>query len=489
MNRRIKKSKFFINVFFTIFTLCVCLSAVGLLVANQLIGYRCAYYILCGIAAFFAFLGIANAGYFLTRDYLTGVLNKDFYLKCLIFLMITKKLSLYTVAFINIKGMTYINEHYSSNTGDKVIKKFASVINSFTQRGEYVSRLGGDNFMVLIKKNRVDEFLSMLSDLTLYVEIEAGSEVPIKVGSNCGLYNLTASDTIRDVMNNSGIAIRQAKKSVKEDFVWFEPEMLSTIIHENTIINSFRDAIEKEEFLVYYQPKVDIVTGKLDGAEALVRWSKNGKMVPPMDFIPVFEREGLVTELDFYVFERVCKDLVEWEKKGIPIVTVSSNFSKLHIRNPNFAKSVVDVINKYQTKSYSLEIELTESGANENFEVFKHFIDEIHNAGIKISIDDFGTGYSSLSLLKNIDADVVKLDKSFIDNVHDDKSADYNLVCNLVKLIKDLGCDVICEGVETVDQASLMKKAGCSLIQGYFFDKPLPHDEFEQRLIKKEYKV
>ena len=223
------------------------------------------------------------------------------------------------------------------------------------------------------------------------------------------------------------------------------------------------------------------------GAEALVRWHQGDTLIPPYKFIPLLEEEGSITELDFYIFDNMCQDIKEWLDSGITPVRVSSNFSKLHLLNADFADRVLNVVNKYQISHEYIEVELTESSGYENFEALTSFVNKMKENGICVSIDDFGTGYSSLSLLKELNVNVIKLDKTFIDEIGNGDDVNEKLVKNVIHMIKDLGRDIICEGVETKDQAEFLISQGCFMAQGYLYDKPLPGAEFEQRLKKPKY--
>ena len=213
-----------------------------------------------------------------------------------------------------------------------------------------------------------------------------------------------------------------------------------------------------------------------------MRWVKEGTIISPARFIPVLEREGKIIDLDFYVFEQVCKDIRRWMDEGIKPVRISSNFSKLHLKNEHLSEDVLAIVRRYDIDTAYIEIELTESSGYSDFDALQKFVRDMNEVGIYTSIDDFGTGYSSLSMLKDIDVNVVKIDKSFVDNMEDEKQHGTNLVGNVIRMIKDLDRIVICEGVETEKQVMFLKGTECNIVQGYLFDKPLPCYNFEERL-------
>ena len=254
----------------------------------------------------------------------------------------------------------------------------------------------------------------------------------------------------------------------------------------------FMDSLAKNEFKVYYQPKVDLLTKELCGCEALSRWYAQ-RLITPAEFIPILESDGTIKNLDFYVLETVCKNLRDWLDKGIEPVLISTNFSKLHLADENFENHILSLLDKYSIPPKYLELELTELSDYQYFDRLVRFVNTMKEAGLKISIDDFGTGYSSMSLIRNLNPDVIKLDKSLIDNVaiKDDKKAktDQIISRSIIEMAHELGITVIAEGVETKAQAEFLKASGCLMAQGFLFDRALEHDEFEKRLISRKYEI
>jgi len=217
----------------------------------------------------------------------------------------------------------------------------------------------------------------------------------------------------------------------------------------------------------------------------LVRWVRDGLIVPPMDFIPALEREGTICDLDMYVFEKVCKDIRRWLDHGMKPVRVSVNFSKLHFKDERFAEHILDIIHRQGIPATYIEIELTEASGFESFDNFVEFSKIMRDNGIEVSIDDFGTGYSSLNVLKKLDVDIIKLDKSFIDTIRNEDVQDEVFIRNIVNMINELGMRVVAEGVETDTQVEFLKKIDCAAVQGYYYDRPMPRDRFEERLLEK----
>ena len=414
------------------------------------------------------------------KDPLTGVNNMDKFQKEMDKYIKKGKLTEYTCVCSNIKDFTIVNQQLGSDVGDMALRNFANTVFHHLYKDEKIARVGGDKFIILVRNERIDGLIKFIDKVSVTVDYHDEAHV-VQLETRCGLCKIKQDYDTGTIVDNVHLALSQTKlKAV--DNIWFEENMLEQAYDRKTLLVEYQNAIKQKEFVVYYQPKVNIFNNTLCGSEALVRWWKDDKIIPPFKFIPVLEEEGRVTELDFYVFEQVCRDIRTWLDNGIKPVRVSSNFSKLHLRNPHFAENVLEIVDRYKIDSEYLEIELTESSGYEDFNAFTEFVDKMRKRGIHISIDDFGTGYSSLSLLKKLNVDVIKIDKSFIDGIGVGDEMNESLVKNIIYMIKDLNRHVICEGVEYMSQAEFLKKQNCHMVQGYLFDKPLPHDEYEERL-------
>ena len=387
----------------------------------------------------------------------------------------------YAVIFMNIKNFKFINRLAGERQGDIILRNFTHKLMNFMKDGEKVARPGGDNFCVLINKKRIEEFLSMLLNVSFAVKLPNENRV-VSIHSRVGIHAVKDSDDVKIAVSAASTALNSAKKSGRSDVMWFHSDMLDKTLKANEVSNSFPEALRNNEFEVYYQPKVSLADNVLCGSEALSRWIRDGKIISPAEFIPVLEREGTICRLDFYVLDRVCSDIKRWLEAGIQPVRVSTNFSKLHLHDENFADSIIEIIKKHGVDPSYLEIELTESSGYEDYEALAEFVHKMKEFGISTSIDDFGTGYSSLNLLKDLEVDIIKLDKSFLDNLGSKKKYDEVLIKNIVNMVNELDMQVVAEGVETQFQAELLQNYSCSMAQGYLFDKPLPCEEFEKRL-------
>ena len=424
----------------------------------------------------------------ISEDALTCVNNYEKMQKYCAKLAAQGKFSDYSCVFCNIRDFKMFNNTFGDKAGDHILVEYASQIDMFLKRDERIARNGGDNFIVIVQSERVSLFLSYIKQIEVTVA-HGGEQNIVPVESYCGICDIQREDTPGAVFSSCNLALKTARAGGNSNVVWYERKMYDDMKNRKEILTQCQKGMRKNEFVVFYQPKVNMSDNILCGCEALVRWKHNEELIPPYRFIPVLEEEGMIVELDFYVFERVCRDIKEWLDKGITPVRVSVNFSKLHLKDSSFADKILAVIETYSVDTRYIEIELTESSAYDDFPALKEFVDKMKKNSIFTSMDDFGTGYSSLSMLKDLNVDVIKIDKSFIDDIEKGDITHEKMIENVVHMILDLNREVICEGVETSGQADFLKSIQCSVAQGYLYDKPLDHDEFERRLINPEYDI
>jgi EAL domain-containing protein (putative c-di-GMP-specific phosphodiesterase class I) len=253
------------------------------------------------------------------------------------------------------------------------------------------------------------------------------------------------------------------------------------MIQHKIIENRMKSALKNEEFQIYLQPKYDISQNKIAGAEALVRWADpNRGLIPPNDFIPLFENNGFILDLDLYVFDRTCHLLRQWIDRGVNPVVISVNLSRAYLHDFTFLGKFEEIRRKYEVPSNLIELELTETVVFENMEILTDIINLIHDLGYSCSIDDFGSGYSSLNILKNIPVDTIKIDRGFFIGENSDTVKSDTIVRSVIDLARKLKMKTVSEGVEYKDQVDFLKEAKCDMIQGYYFSKPIPITEFEK---------
>ena len=409
------------------------------------------------------------------------------FMKCAQILCKTRQIEQFTVVRFNLKHFSVVNENIGRENGTLVMKKFVGLINDvLDDENELVCRVGGDNFLTLIKSDKLQAVLDILSGTgIIYDEIR---NERIFITATVGVYIIRDIGSVilpTDIMDRVSLAFHIAKNASKADVVYFNDNLLERSKHNNEISASFPKAIEEREFLVYYQPKVAIDGRHIAGAEALCRWMHNGQMVSPGEFIPVLEQGLDICKLDFYMLDAVCKDIRRWLDNGMDIVRISVNLSRRHLSDIDLLKHIIEIIDRNNVPHEYIEIELTETTTDVEFIDLKRTIGGLQQSGISTSVDDFGTGYSSLNLIKEIPWNVLKLDKSLLPDNDDKIPAQKDVMFKyVVSMAREMGLECIAEGVETKEQVQLLEDNKCNLAQGFYFDKPLPVEEFETRLDK-----
>lgn len=391
----------------------------------------------------------------------------------------------YNGFYFNLKSFGLLSYKYGGAEGDLMIKRYAVAVRKWLAEDETLAHLGGDNFMALVKKSRTAEFLHLLEK----VEVTAkymGRVVPVYIAAAAGAYEITAKD--RDpgnIMNGLSIAVSYARQH-KLPYAFLTDKMLEETVDVQRMEQMLPEALEKREFQVYYQPKVDIRTGQIVGTEALARWIHNGEVIQPFRFIPIMERNGFIIHLDLYILKRVCEAINEWIEKGYKLVPISVNISRNDIsgvgHDPRMlAERIIRIIKEYDIDPKYIIIEVTETTEASEQKDLYDFIKNMSEAGIATSIDDFGTGCSTLSVLRDFPVNEIKIDRSFI-NHEAFSTQDQIIIKSIIQMARQLNLNVITEGVETEEQARFLLELGCNHAQGYLYDKPLEQSAFESRL-------
>ena len=349
--------------------------------------------------------------------------------------------------------------------------------------------IGGDNFIMLAEKKYVDQVVNYLSGTAIVYDANRGDR--IMVSATAGIFIIPEDFQYHipsDLMDCVMPAAQASRHSHTTDIIFYNEKMVANKERASRLQRIFPDALAQHEFKVYYQPKVTVTSREIHGAEALCRWFHNGKLVPPGDFIPILESGMEICELDFYVLDRVCRDIRRWLDYGYPVVRISVNLSRRHMMDLDLFNHIVQIIDRHQVPHQYIEIELTETTTDVAFTDLKRVVNGLQQAGIFTSVDDFGMGYSSLNLIKEIPWNVLKVDRSFLpeEGSHDAERRSV-MFKYVVAMARDLGLEVITEGVETEAQLNLLKANNCELAQGFYFDKALPVDEFEERLLRRVY--
>ena len=413
--------------------------------------------------------------------------NLKQFMKCALILCRSGRISRFTVIRFNLKHFSVVNQNIGRESGTLVMKKFISVIDELLDdENELICRVGGDNFLTLIKSDKLQSVLDILSGTgVLYDEIR---NERIFITATVGVYVLKDIDGVippTDIMDRVSLAYQIAKNTSEADIVYFDDDLLARSKHNNDISANFPKALENKEFLVYYQPKVAIDGRHIAGAEALCRWMHNGQMVSPGEFIPVLEQGLDICKLDFYMLDAVCKDIRRWLDSGMNVVRISVNLSRRHLSDIDLLKHIIEIIDRNNVPHKYIEIELTETTTDVEFKDLKRIIRGLQQSGISTSVDDFGIGYSSLNLIKEIPWNVLKLDKSLLPDKDEVSPVQKGVMFKyIVAMAQEMGLECISEGVETKEQIQLLADNKCNLAQGFYFDQPLPVEEFETRLDK-----
>ncbi len=387
------------------------------------------------------------------------------------------------IVYSDIRFFKYVNEKFGYAVGNSLLSYFANTIKNSSPRTIAACRVYSDNIVSAIAydNNRPDvEFVDLITEHNHNVEKEMEKRfLEHSIDINTGIYIIksTANVDVEIAISNANLARKHAKAIDSKNAVLFDDNMMTDIIHQMELSSSLPAAINNEELTVYYQPKIECGTGKVIGAEALVRWIKpDGSFVYPDQFIPLFEANGLIVEVDYYVYKKVFKHIRQRLDESLPVVPISMNVSRIHLTSNGIIDYIKSLFIKYQIPPELIEFELTENIYIENIDSVLPLINEFRKMGIKISMDDFGSGYSSLNTLNCLPIDVLKLDKVFMtDTLNNNQMV---ILTSIVDMAKKLNIAVLCEGVENISQSNFLQQIGCDMIQGYYYSRPLCENDF-----------
>ncbi len=388
----------------------------------------------------------------------------------------------YALIKCDLENFKAINEVYGFRIGNKVICTIANYVKEIIGDPVRVARTGTDEFIIFAKNDVIDRHLSVRFALSNLIKDFVPEVEGHQFFFRYGHYSIEEGEkNIDEIVNKVGMAHSFARVEGGA-VVWeYDNTFKKHLLHRTEITNKMRFALENNEFKLFLQPKFSLQESRLVGAEALVRWIEpNGNMIFPNDFIPIFEKNEFIIDLDKYMFEQTCMLLQKWIQINKKCIPISVNFSRVHFKHSDFVYDLCEIAEKYNVPTKYLEIELTETTVMENQKELVNILDALHKAGFAISIDDFGSGYSSLGMLKDYKVDVIKLDRSFFTSTIKDKSADI-VIEGIVDLVHNLGAKVVAEGIETEEQVSFLKKTECYAVQGYFYAKPMCIDDFEKQ--------
>lgn len=383
--------------------------------------------------------------------------------------------------FFDIDNFKFINDSLGHTKGDILLQMVGARLKRVMTEVDTVARFGGDEFAILKvdvpNKSAAAEFAQKILDILSQPFHIMGRDLFTTISMGIALSPNDGVST-SELLKNSDMAMYKAKELGRNNFKFYTNELILRSEKRLYIENSLRKAIQNDELLLYFQPKMSTITNQVCGAEALIRWKHPERgWVPPVEFIPVAEDSGIIERIGDWVLEEACRLKTEWKKQDFPSFPISINVSGKQLARANWSHRVQSTILQYNINPEEIELELTESSIMENPEKSIEAFEYLSELGIKVSIDDFGTGYSSLSYLKKINADVIKIDRSFVIDL--ELNEDDRVICKaIINMAHSLGMEVIAEGVENAAQRDLLHNLGCHMIQGYLYSKPLPAEEF-----------
>ncbi len=423
------------------------------------------------------------------HDTLTGLPNRLLFMDRLdqAITRAIRSRNLFALMYIDIDHFKVINESMGHDIGDDLLLKITDRLQDCIRQSDTIGRLGGDEFAIILENLQVPEDVTLvarhvLSGLSQSVTI---SDLDVNISASIGI-SVYPDDgvTLGQLLKHADTAMYKAKEQGRNTFQFYTQEMSELAMRRLELENSLRNAIEKNELMLYYQPKYNLASSRCWGMEALVRWDHPEKgLILPDEFIPLAEETGLIVQLDQWVIRNACEQLSRWKQQGYAASNLSINVSARHFQEQTLTQLVQQVLEDTGLNATEIEIELTESTLVNNHANARAVLNNLHNMGLRIALDDFGTGYASMAYLKDFPIDTVKIDRSFVWGIPEDKE-NMAIVKAIVGLADSLDLALIAEGIETKEQVSFLNSIGCSHGQGYYWSKPVSALHFEQELLK-----
>ncbi|OGI67645.1 MAG: diguanylate cyclase, partial [Candidatus Muproteobacteria bacterium RBG_16_60_9] len=425
--------------------------------------------------------------YLATHDGLTGLPNRVMFNELLRLAVETGKRyeRKFAVLFIDLDRFKFINDTLGHEAGDVLLKEMSARFKECLRASDVVARLGGDEFVVLVQ-----EVSDLAQVTTVARKVLSAAIKPVEIlGQDCrvtasigiAMYPMDATDE-ESLMKNADMAMYLAKEEGKNNFQFYTKDIKTQSLERMTLETQLRRALEREEFALHYQAKVELATGAITGVEALLRWN-NPELgsVSPMQFIPIAEETGLIVPIGRWVLKTACEQNIAWQRAGLPTVCMAVNLSPRQFADPELLKDIAAVLADTGMAPQLLELEITESMVMHNTERAVTLLNAIKEMGVRLAIDDFGTGYSSLAQLKRFPIDTLKVDRSFIRDIPKD-SEDRAITQAIIAMGKSLSLTIVAEGVETKEQEAFLREHACDEMQGYYFSRPIAPDSFAELL-------
>lgn len=379
----------------------------------------------------------------------------------------------YALMCLDIDNFKYVNNYYGFDVGDNLLIKIYQNIQENLCNGETMARVSSDHFVVLIKNESAKRLNSM-------VVKAKENDLNLKIYFSVGVYEIDdTTESINLMMDKANAAARLSKSSIQKKVEYYTQDLNQQMLHSEFMKQRITKALANDEMVPYFQPKVDIRTRELTGAEALARWiDEDGNLIPPFEFISICEKTGMIIELDMMIFRKTLQFLKE-NRNSLKDFAISVNFSRTHLNDPHFPDKLQAMIHDYQVPPQLIEIELTESIMMDDHDMVRDFAKQVHEIGFRIAMDDFGSGYSSLNMLKDIPIDILKIDQVFLRETEESEKQKI-ILANIAEMASQLAIGVVVEGVEYEAQVELMKSIGCMVAQGYYYARPMDKESFKK---------
>jgi diguanylate cyclase (GGDEF)-like protein/PAS domain S-box-containing protein len=418
-------------------------------------------------------------------DVLTGLSNRKMMTETLEKLL-KDKTENFAILFIDLDGFKHINDDFSHQVGDEILKSVAANLKNILGNHDTISRIGGDEFIIILENLKHKSYASDMAK-----KIQKNLKKPfvynnehLIVGASIGISIFPEHGETSDILiRKADVAMYEVKENGGYDYAIYSPKMEDKFIDKLELKKQFNKARENNEFVVYYQPIINLKSMEVVSCEGLIRWNKDNKIISPMEFIPKAKSVGEMVNIDNWVLENACMQCKEWNKSGANSVSISINTSYSQLKQFEFVSIVKGILEIHSLPPEYLSLEITEDEAMEDYEMIIEILNQLKSIGVTISLDDFGTGYSSLSYVNRLPIDKIKIDKSLITNLEKDYK-NIMIVKSIVEMGHSLNIKIIVEGIETKEQLEILKELNCDYIQGYLIGKPMEAREFEQRFVK-----
>ena len=383
--------------------------------------------------------------------------------------------------FLDLDGFKHINDSLGHTTGDKLLRSVANRLVDCVRGSDTVSRQGGDEFVVLLSEVEQLEDAAIMARrmLQAVADVHTVAEQDLHVTTSVGVSVYPDDGVDADTLiKNADTAMYQAKEHGRASYRFFTPAMNLRAVQRQFIEENLRTAVERREFALHYQPKINLTTGRLSGAEALIRWTHPSRgPIPPGQFIPVAEDCGLILPIGHWVLREACQQVRVWMDEGVPLSSISVNISAMEFLGENFLEGVLAILDDTGLDPRRLELELTESVLMKHADATESILKALKSEGVQLAVDDFGTGYSSLSYLGRFPIDTIKIDQSFVRQITS-ASDQTNVVKAVIGMGRSLNLRVVAEGVETQGELAFLQAHHCDEAQGYYFGRPMPSEKF-----------